>query len=119
MRFNRHLLSEALRARGLLLLTVGLGTAAGVLLVAQAWLLARAVDGVFLQGRLLAQVAPLLWGLLIVIAARALATTGGQVAAGRLAICIKHDLRMRLAEHLLALGPSYTAASAPVSLPPP
>jgi len=108
MRFNRHLLSEALRARGLLLLTVGLGTAAGVLLVAQAWLLARAVDGVFLQGQLLAQVAPLLWGLLIVIAARALATTGGQVAAGRLAIRIKHDLRMRLAEHLLALGPSYT-----------
>jgi ATP-binding cassette subfamily C protein CydD len=108
MRFNKHLLSEALQARGLLLGTIGLGSTAGVLLVVQARLLARAVDDVFLQGRLLTEVTPLLWGLLAVIAARALTTTGGQIAAGRLAIRIKHDLRMRLAEHLLALGPSYT-----------
>ncbi len=107
MTFNRQLLAEALQARGLLILTIGLGSAAGGLLVAQAWLLAGVIDGVFLQGRLLAEVGPLLWWLLAVIAARAAVTTGARTAAGRLAIRIKHDLRTRLAEHLLALGPSY------------
>jgi thiol reductant ABC exporter CydD subunit len=107
MSFNRHLLGEALKARGLLILTIALGSGAGGLLVAQAWLLAGAVDGVFLQGARLADIAPLMWGLLAVVLARAAAATGARAAAGRLAIRVKHDLRTRLAEHLLALGPSY------------
>jgi thiol reductant ABC exporter CydD subunit len=107
MTLNRQLLAEALQARGLLILTIGLGSAAGGLLVAQAWLLAGVIDGVFLQGRLLADVAPRLGWLLAVVAARAAATMGARAAAGRLAIRVKHDLRVRLAEHLLALGPSY------------
>lgn len=108
MQFNKHLLSEALRARWLLILTIGLGAAAGLLLVGQAWLLARAIDNVFLQSQRLSEVAALLWGLLAVITLRALMATGGHIAAGQLAIHVKHDLRMRLVEHLLSLGPSYT-----------
>lgn len=108
MTFSKHLLTEALKARGLLILTIGLGSAAGVLLVAQAWLLVQAIDGVFLQGRPLADITSLLGWLLAVITARAVATTGGRLAAGRLSARIKHDLRVRLAGHLLAMGPLYT-----------
>lgn len=108
MSFNRHLFGEALKAPGLLILTIALGSAAGGLLVAQAWLLARVVDRVFLGGERLAGITPLLWGLIAVVLARAAAATGSRAAAGRLAIRIKHDLRTRLAAHLLALGPSYT-----------
>ena len=109
MKFDRHLLSAALRARGWLALTIGLGFVAGIVIVGQAWVLARIVDDVFLQGRALADVMPLLGMLATLALARFLFGWGSESAGKRLAVQVKTDIRERLARHLLALGPAYAA----------
>ncbi len=93
--------------RGGLLLTVGLGLAAGLLVIAQAYLLSRVINNVFLQGAALGTITPLLLMLLAVGAARAAALWAGEMAAQAVAERVKTDLRDRLHAHLLALGPAY------------
>jgi ATP-binding cassette subfamily C protein CydD len=89
-------------------ISVGLGVAGGALLVIQAYWLARVISRVFLDGDDLRAVSGLLAGLVAVAAGRAVALWGSEAAASDLAIRIKSDLRMRLLEHLSALGPAYT-----------
>ncbi len=95
-------------ARRELFLTVGLGLAGGVLLILQARCLSRTVSDVFLHGAVLDAVLPFLLALLALALARAGLTWGMQTAAGRLAACVKTDLRERLSAHLLALGPAFS-----------
>ncbi len=96
------------RLRVGLLLTVGLGLAAGLLVIAQAYLLSRVINNIFLQGAALDTITPLLLVLLAVGAARAAALWAGEIAAQAVAERVKTDLRDRLHAHLLALGPAYT-----------
>lgn len=91
--------SVALRA------AVALGLCGGVLLIVQAWLLARVVAGAVFHGLGPAALAPELYGLLAVFAARAGVTALTQWAAFRAAATVKHEMRMRLLERLRALGP--------------
>jgi ATP-binding cassette subfamily C protein CydD len=107
MKLDRRLLHQAQRARLALALTVGLGVLGGVVIVAQARFLSRVVSQVFLEGRGLQQVQPLLLALLVLALARAVLTWGGEVAAHRVAVQVKSRLRERLTAHLLALGPAY------------
>ena len=109
MKFDRNLLSAAMQARGWLALTIGLGFVAGIVIVGQAWTLARIVDGVFLQGQPLAQVTPLLGALIALALARFLFAWGSESAGKRLAVRVKTDIRARLARHILQLGPGYAA----------
>ncbi|HID33057.1 MAG TPA: thiol reductant ABC exporter subunit CydD, partial [Anaerolineae bacterium] len=109
MKFERNLLSAAMQARLWLILTIGLGFVAGAVIVGQAWFLARIVDGVFLQGRTLADVTSLLAALAALALARFLFAWGSESAGKRLAVRVKIDIRERLARHLLALGPTYAA----------
>ena len=109
MKFNRNLLSAAMQARGWLALTISLGFIAGVVIVAQAWMLARIVDGVFLQKKTLADVTPLLLLLTGLALARFLFAWGGESAGKQLAVRVKTDIRARLARHILQLGPGYAA----------
>jgi ATP-binding cassette subfamily C protein CydD len=101
-----RLLRYASAARGQLLLTVGLGLAGTGLILAQAGLLARALASAA-SGTGLAALAGTLTALLAVLAARAGAAYGGEVAALRAAATVKSQLRRRLTAHALRLGPSW------------
>ena len=107
MNIDRRLMRELGAVRGALALTIGLGLLAGLALVAQAHFLSRTVTRVFLGGRGLADVWPLLAGLGTVIAVRAALLWAQRVSAHHVAARVKLDLRERLFAHLLALGPAY------------
>jgi ATP-binding cassette subfamily C protein CydD len=80
----------------------------GLLTIGQAYLLSSTINGVFLQGQTLAQVAHWLQLILLVIAGRAFFTWLNEVSANIVAVRIKSDLRERLFNHILTLGPAYT-----------
>lgn len=104
----RRLLSLTRDSHSALLTTILSGFLIGLLTIVQAYLLSRTVNGVHLEGRTLAEVAPWLRFLLIVIAGRALLTWVNEVGANAVAVKIKTDLRQRLFHHILQLGPAYT-----------
>ncbi len=108
MNLDKRLLRLVRDVRAGLMLTVALGLLAGVLLVAQAWLLSRAISRVFLEDATLADVVPLLLALVAIALGRAGAIWLEQVAAQGVAGRVKQALRERLTAHLLALGPAYT-----------
>jgi ATP-binding cassette subfamily C protein CydD len=108
MKLNERILRMARAARVDLAVAVALGVVAGPLLVLQAYFLSRTVNLVFMEGDSLADVQTLLLALFLVALLRASASWGSQVAAHRVASCVKIDLRERLTAHLLALGPMYT-----------
>jgi ATP-binding cassette, subfamily C, bacterial CydCD len=105
---HRRLLSLARDSRSALLLTILSGFLIGLLTIGQAYLLSLTVNGVFLEGRTLAQVTDWLRLILVVIAGRALLTWVNEVSANAVAVRIKTDLRERLFHHILQLGPAYT-----------
>jgi ATP-binding cassette subfamily C protein CydD len=79
----------------------------GGLIIAQARTLAHIVDQVFLQGAALDGVARALLLLLAIIVVRAILSWGSEVAAFQVAARVKADLRERVFDHLMALGPAY------------
>jgi ATP-binding cassette subfamily C protein CydD len=108
MKWDNRLLRQARSVRLDLILTVGLGLLAGVVIVGQARLLSQVVSRVFLDGHSLSQVQTLLVVLLGLSLVRAGLVWGGEVTASRVAVRIKGELRQRLSAHLLAVGPAYT-----------
>jgi len=84
---------------------VGLGTVGGVLLVVQAWLLARVVSAVVFDHQSLTSVMGLMWLLLGVFAARAAVAWLTEWVAFRAAASIKLQVRRQLMEHVRAMGP--------------
>jgi ATP-binding cassette, subfamily C, bacterial CydCD len=105
---HRRLLTLTRDTRLPLLLTVLSGLLAGLLTINQAYLVASTVDGVFLKGQTLADVSNWLRLILFVIAGRAFLTWVNEVSANAVAVRIKTDLRERLFNHILKLGPAYT-----------
>jgi thiol reductant ABC exporter CydD subunit len=108
MLLNKRLLHQTRSAQTNLILTIGLGLLGGVVLVGQAYALSRVVSQVFLADASLANVQNFLWLLLLLSLIRAGLTWLAQVTAQRVAGRVKTDLRDRLTEHLLALGPAYS-----------
>ncbi len=107
-RLLRALSAARQDVRAAFTLAVLLGLVSGLLLIAQAALLARVVDRVFLHAHTLHQVAPLLAALVLIAVGRAAALAVGEIAAHHVAGRIKTDLRSRLLRHIAALGPAYT-----------
>ena len=105
---DKRLLGEARLARFAFLATVGFSFLGGLLVIGQAVLLSRIINHVFLEGATRADLGSLFLLLLAAIGLRALNQSGIQVAAAEVAIRIKQDLRQRLMNHLLQLGPAYT-----------
>jgi ATP-binding cassette subfamily C protein CydD len=105
---HRRLLSLTRDSRTALFLTVLSGFLAGLLTIGQAYLISSTVNGVFLEGQTLANVAGWLRLILIIIAGRAFLTWVNEVSANAVAVKIKSDLRARLFNHILNLGPAYT-----------
>lgn len=106
---DRRLWAEALKSRYLLSATITLGTAAGVIVVLQAGLLARIIDLAFLKHQPLSDLVGWFAVLALVIVGRALLAWSASYTAGEMAIRIKHSLRQRVMVHIAALGPAFTA----------
>lgn len=86
---------------------IGLGALGGLLLVAQAWLLALILNAVIIEHHGIAAVRSWLIVLLFIFAGRALITALTDIAAFEAVAIIKRDLRRRAYAHLEALGPVW------------
>jgi ATP-binding cassette, subfamily C, bacterial CydD len=105
-RLDRRLLATARPARAGLYAAIVLGLAAGLLVILQAFLLARIVNGVvFLHGP--APTSSLLF-LFILFILRAILTFLSEIAAHRAAAAVKTSLRRALMGRIDWLGPAYT-----------
>jgi ATP-binding cassette subfamily C protein CydD len=107
-----RLLRYSAAARGYLAVTVALGLTATGLILIQASLLARLLAGAA-TGTGLTVLAGALVALVGVLVARAAASYGGEVTALRAAAAVKSQLRRRLVDHALRLGPSWLARHHP------
>ncbi len=107
-----RLLRYSAAARGYLAVTVVLGLVATGLILAQASLLARLLAGAA-TGTGLTVLGSAVAALAVVLVARAAASYGGEVTALRAAAAVKSQLRRRLTDHALRLGPSWLALSKP------
>jgi ATP-binding cassette subfamily C protein CydD len=102
-----RLLRYSRAARGYLICTVALGLAAAVLILAQAGLLARALATAARGSTTATAATSTLLALLAVVAGRAVAAYGGEVAALRAAATVKSQLRRALVTRSLQLGPAW------------
>ncbi len=109
---DRRLFQHARAARGFLLVTVALGLVTTGMVLAQAELLARLLANAA-RGTGLAAFSTALVALLAVVAVRAAAAYGGEVAALRAAATVKSQLRRGLAAQLQRLGPAWLARQQP------
>ncbi|QPC84592.1 thiol reductant ABC exporter subunit CydD [Phototrophicus methaneseepsis] len=105
---DRRLMAETRLARYAFMATVALSLVGGLLIITQAHFLSQIINQVFLQEATRAEVGGLFIALLIVILLRAVNQSGIQVTASEVAIRIKADLRERLTNHLMQLGPAFT-----------
>jgi ATP-binding cassette, subfamily C, bacterial CydD len=110
-----RLLLQARAARAYLVVTIGLGLAGALLILAQAGLLAHAL-ATAARGTGTAALAGTLLALLAVLLGRAVVTGGGEAAALRAAAAVKSQLRRALAGHALRLGPGWLAGQPPGEL---
>ena len=107
MKLDRRLLQLSQSVRWFLVLTIALGFGVGLLMVAQARTLSSIIDQVFLKGATLEGVGRALLLLLLLIVVRAILSWGSEVSAFQVAARVKTDLRERVFDHLMALGPAY------------
>ncbi|NNC22905.1 thiol reductant ABC exporter subunit CydD [Salinisphaera sp. USBA-960] len=99
--------AQARRVRAPLALAVGVGAVDGLLIIAQAALLALVINAVAIESANLSVVWPWLWGLLGVFAGRAVTAALMTVTAFEAGARLKHDIRRRLYAHIRALGPNW------------
>jgi ATP-binding cassette, subfamily C, bacterial CydCD len=102
-----RLLRHAAAARTFVGLTSAVAVVTAGLVLVQAELLATGIDRAFLGGAGLDVLAPLLGALLAVVAGRAALAWAGEVAAHRASADVIRQLRARLVEHALRLGPRH------------
>ncbi len=101
-----RLLRYARAARAYLVATVVLGGLTAVLVIAQAWLIARMIDGAFLGGEGLRTLRTPLLVLLLVVVGRASVAWVTESAAQATSARVKSQLRERLLAHAVDLGPA-------------
>ena len=104
---DRRLLQYAGTTKTYLAACVTLGLAVAGLLIAQATLLADMITGAFLDGRTLSDLGIPMILLGAVVIGRALVAWTQQVAAYRSGAAVKAQLRSRLLDHTVRLGPGW------------
>ena len=107
MNLDKKLLALTRLAWFPLILTVLLGFFGGLLAIAQAWSLTEIIAGVFLDGKTLTDVQPVLTVLFLVILLRSASGFFMEFSAGKVAFHVKRFLRTRLIQTLLKIGPAY------------
>ena len=100
-----RLLRYGRATRLFLMLSVAVGVATAVLVIAQAWLLATVVTGGFALGKTVSQLRTPMEALLAVVVARGLLVWASEVAANRSSSRVKSELRGALVERIATLGP--------------
>ncbi|HEX5840452.1 MAG TPA: ABC transporter transmembrane domain-containing protein, partial [Anaerolineales bacterium] len=105
---HSRLLSLTRDSRTPFLITILSGFAGGLLTIGQAYLLSSTVNAIHLDGQTLGDVLPWLQLILLLITGRAFFTWVSEISANIVAVQIKTDLRERLFNHILQLGPAYT-----------
>ncbi|NMH97522.1 thiol reductant ABC exporter subunit CydD [Pseudonocardia acidicola] len=100
-----RLLRHARATRTFIIVCAGIAVATALLVLVQAQLLSAGIERAFLGGAGLAELSPLLIGLLVVVAGRAALAWAGEASAHRAAADVIRQLRTRLVGHVLALGP--------------
>jgi thiol reductant ABC exporter CydD subunit len=108
-----RLLHYARTTRRFLVLAVAIGGATALLLITQAWLIARIVAGAFLDHQTLGSLRGALLALLAVIAGRSVLAWSAERTAYRASASAKSELRRAAAEKVAALGPNALEGSAP------
>ncbi len=104
---DKWLRKLAASARVPIAATVAIGLAGGLLLIAQAWLLARVVDAVVVAKLGLDATWAWLWLLLAVFGLRAVVAAASDVLAFEAGSRIVTAVREQLQTHLAALGPAW------------
>ncbi len=110
--YHRRLLASGRTATAGLASAVALGVISALLAIAQAWLLARAIAGAFLDGEGPAALAPVLAVLAVVVAARAVLAWLAEIVAQWISGAVKAGLRVALLARAVALGPRWAAGQA-------
>jgi ATP-binding cassette, subfamily C, bacterial CydCD len=108
----RRLIASSRIVTGWLVAAVTLGVAAALLAVVQAALLATAINGAFMGGLGIDQLGVPVAGLAVVLALRSVLGWVSDVVAQRISGAVKADLRVRLLERAVALGPRWAADQA-------
>ncbi|MFD0316072.1 thiol reductant ABC exporter subunit CydD [Streptomyces flavalbus] len=111
-----RLLRHARATRRFLIAVVGLGGVGAVLVIAQAMLIAETVVGAFQHGRSVAELRTPLLLLVAVAGGRALVAWLTELAAHRASAAVKSELRGRLLERAVRLGPSWLSGQRTGSL---
>ena len=88
-------------------LAVFLGLFNGLLLIIQAWFLAKTVNAVIFEQATLAELMPWLWLMLGLFLLRAVLAWASEQSAFRAAIQVKLALRKQLYQRIQQLGPAY------------
>ncbi len=109
LHLDRRLIDAARPARAGLRAAIGLGLAGGLLVILQALLLARIVNGVVFRHQSLRAVMPALIWLFALFILRAALTFLSEIAAHRAAAAVKTALRRALLSRIVTLGPAYAA----------
>jgi len=104
-----RLLRYARSTRWFLVASVVIGTLTAVLVIIQAFTLARIIVGVFTDGGDLASVMPAVWVLVGVVLGRVVLSYLAERTANASAARAKSELRTALVEHVMALGPVWLA----------
>ncbi|WP_254400611.1 thiol reductant ABC exporter subunit CydD [Streptomyces sp. AC555_RSS877] len=111
-----RLLRYARATRLFLVAVVGLGAVGAVLVIAQAMLIAEVVVGAFQHGMAVAELATPLLLLAAVAVGRAVVAWLTELAAHRASAAVKSELRGRLLERSVALGPGWLSGQRTGSL---
>ncbi len=101
-----RLLHYARSTRRFVALSVAVGGATALLVVAQAWLIATVVNAAYFHHGSLTSLRDPLGVLLVVIIGRAVLAWATERAAHRASASAKSELRLAAAEHIAALGPT-------------
>jgi ATP-binding cassette subfamily C protein CydD len=105
---QRRILQYSRPARHLLYLTIALGFAAAVTVVAQAWLLSDVISRVFVGHESLSDVRTPMTFMVLLALARSAFVWASDALAQRSASHLKGSLRADLTQRLFALGPAFT-----------
>ncbi|MBK3563081.1 thiol reductant ABC exporter subunit CydD [Streptomyces sp. MBT62] len=111
-----RLLRYARATRLFLMAVVGLGAVGALLVIAQAMLIAEVVVGAFQHGKSVSELGTPLLLLVAVAAGRALVSWLTELAAHRASASVKSELRRRLLERSVELGPGWLSGQRTGSL---